>query len=536
MKLKLILLTLIVIIKFSVIELFEEVLIEVSIKEEEQNGTIIVDLRSYIKSFSLLNNSNSYKIKFVRPCSNFYIDDKNLFEIRSLKLDREEICQYETNCYLNCDLFIEKEEIKLIKLRINIEDINDHKPKFKKSFYSYEFDENLSTGFRFQLEQAEDKDISEENSIKNYYLNRINSSFFPFKLHYDKENHLLELILMENIKTNRRVQYIFELVVVDGKNENDKCLIEINILNNEQNDYLPPRLEKNLYEFYISNQNQTFIGQIHAENPSNINNKQIYYRLIPSVENSNLFRINETTGEIFLNENQKLNTFDQFYEIFIEAFYFNSLSSLTTVQIHFNFTDSFSNNERESFIQILIPKLFQRDQNQSQIFLRENLSVPLTILQLFVSSSSLKPFIEMKTSMDENYFYLKQLDQQLFEFILLKPLDYELIQKIYLDFILNRQNLTKKSLEIIIENINDCQPIFYQTNFDFQIQENNQKPFLLYTFQAFDQDNLNQIVYQIQTSGSDYFCFLFVFHSLDFEMFEEYLIYLMIVILSKTLC
>lgn len=514
---------LILIKNICLIKSFEEISIEVSIKEEEENGTMIIDLRSYIKSLSLLNNSNGYIIKFVRPCSNIYIDEKDLFKIRSLKFDREEICPYEKNCYLNCNLFVQKEDIKLIKIKINVEDINDHKPKFRKKFYSYEFDENLPIGFHFQLEQAEDKDLSEKNSIKYYYLNQFNLTNFPFKLHYDKENHLLELILIKNLEKNKNEKFLFELIVNDGENEEDKCLIEINILENKQNNYLPPKFDHNLYKFFIFNLNETCIGKVHAKSDTNKNNNdnndnKIYYRLIPSIENSNLFQINEITGEIFLNEKEKINFFDKFYEMFVEAFYLNYLSSLTTVQIYFNLTSQYNNNDinqndQENFIQILIPKIFHKYENK--IYLEENLTAPLTILQLFISSSSFS--LDMITSIDKNYFYLKQLDQQLFELILLKSFDYEFIQNVYLDFILNKQNSTKKSIEIIIKNINDCQPFFNQTNFLFHIQENNQIPFLLYTFQAYDRDDLNQIVYQIQSSGWISFSFYSYFYKNIFD-------------------
>jgi len=487
-------LLLILILNLYLIKCFEEIFIEVSIDEEQENGTLVVDLRSKIESLSYLNNSEGYQIKFVRPCLNIYFDEKNFFKILSLKIDREEICPYENNCYLICNLFIQKNEIKLIKLKINIKDINDHQPKFHKKFYFYEFlNENLiKNNFHIQLEQAEDKDLSPENSIENYYLNLTENNQFPFKLNYNKINHLLELILIENLQEKK---YFTELIVIDGKNSKDNCFIEINILENEKNDFYPPEFDLKLYQFFIFNQNQTFIGQVHAKNHLN-NKEQIYYRLIPStIINSNLFRINQTTGEIYL---QQFYSLDQFYELFVEAFYFNYISSLTTVQIYFNFTYQ----NQENFIQILIPKLFQNNLNENQIYLKENSSIPLTILQLFISSSSSSSSLEMKTSIEKNFFYLKQLDQQSFELILLKPLDYESIQNIYVDFILNS---TKKSIEIIIRNINDSPPSFNQSEIYLQIQENNQFPLLLHTFQAFDQDHLNEIIYEIQATGSSCF-------------------------------
>jgi hypothetical protein len=104
----------------------------------------------------------------------------------------------------------------------------------------------------------------------------------------------------------------------------------------------------------------------------------------------------------------------------------------------------------------------------------------------------------MKSSIDKNYFYLKQLDEQSFELILLKPFNYELIllkpfnyelillkpfnyeliQQIKLNFNLLNSSI-EKSIEIHIENINDCQPYFNRSIYYLQIQENNPSPFLL---------------------------------------------------------
>jgi hypothetical protein len=302
---------LILILNVSLIKCFEEIFLEVSIDEEQENGTLVVDLRSKISSLSLLKNSEGYQIKFVRPCLNFYFDENNFFKILSSKIDREEICPYENNCYFICNLFLQKEEIKLIKLKININDINDHKPKFNKKFYSFEFlNENLiKKKFFIQLEQAQDKDLSPENSITNYYLNLTENDDFPFQLYFNKENHLLQLILIENIPEETK-KFLVELIVVDGKYEKDNCFIEINILENQQNSFNPPEFSQKFYEFYIFNQNQTFLGQVQAKNSFQ---QRIYYRLIPSNNfNFDLFQINETTGEIFFKNKQKISSLNHF--------------------------------------------------------------------------------------------------------------------------------------------------------------------------------------------------------------------------------
>lgn len=495
-------------------ECFEEIFLEVSIDEEQENGTLIIDLR---KEISSLKNLKEYKIKFVRPCLNIYLNEKDKLKILSNKIDREEICPYENNCYLICKLLIEKEEIKLINLKINIKDINDHKPLFNKKFYLFNLlnKENSS----IELEQAKDKDLSLENSIKNYYLNltKEEENKFALKLNFNKEKHLLELILINNLQGIKKVKV--ELIVIDGKNEKDFCLIEINLLENEENLFLPPKFDSELYKFNIYNLNKTsFIGKVNAKTSLN---KEINYRLISTnIYYFHLFEINSKTGEIYLKENENENNLNEFYELFIEAFYFNYISSLTTVNIYFNLTSS---SFKENSIEILIPKLFQNSLNKNEIYLKENSSIPLTILQIFLSLPS---NLQMKTSIDKNYFHLKQLDEQSFELILLKTIDYELIENISLNFI---SNLIKKSIEIIILNINDSPPEFNQTKFFFQIKENYQiLPFLLYTFKAFDQDYLNDLTYEIQTNYSQFFLLnstngqLWILKSFDREIKSNY--------------
>ena len=386
---------------------------------------------------------------------------------------------------------------------------------FPKEYYSYNIlYENLieTNSFHLELEQAKDKDLSYQNSILNYYLNisqfqENETKKFPFELNYNKENHLLELILIDKINVNEiERKYLIELIVIDGQNEKDCCLIEINI---EENQFFSPIFTQKVYKFNINNSNEIFssLGQVKAKNHLNkIKKEKINYRLISSL-NSNLFKINETSGDIYFNNQFSLSSLNNFYDLLVESYYLNSISSLTNVFIYFNFDFNLNylkekEKENENLIQILIPKLFQNYQNSNEISLKENSSIPLTILQVFISSSSSSSSLsklEMNSSINiKNYFNLKQLDEESYELILIKSIDYEFIQNISLDFIFN---LNQKSIQIFIQNINDCLPIFNQSNFFFQINENNQIPFLLHTFQAFDQDQLDHLTYQLEITG-----------------------------------
>ncbi|UJR10748.1 hypothetical protein I4U23_014936 [Adineta vaga] len=519
----------------ALVQSFQELSLQLSIKEEQPNGTLIVDLTSHFPSF---NNTTSqgYLVKFVRPCPNIYLDHHNPFLLRALMIDREKLCPYERVCSFQCQLFLQKDHINFIQLKFSIEDINDHQAKFRKPMYSYELDQNLPLNYHLQLEQAEDQDYL---SHHNYSLNS-SSPFpfpFPFRLNFDENNHLLELILVDKLPLSPR-KYAFELIV-SSKDENgdekedDRCVIELEILSNEEKNSFPPEFQSKFYQFIVSNPNQTFIGQVHV-----VEKDQVFYRLISSNEqNLDLFQVNERTGEIFLKQKPSESNLNENYELFIEAFYPNYLSSLTTVQIFVNLTHSSSVSQQDYFIEILIPKLFQKNaSNLNAIYLQENTSVPLTLLQLFISTSSLSLLdISMTSwiSMDfREYFSLKQLDgddQQSLELILVKPFDYEIIQQFHLDFLLNPFNFTRKSFDVFIENINDCQPHFDQEQFHFQIQENNPFPLLLHTFHALDPDQLNNdLIYEMQTQDQDAFALnatsgqLWIAKALDREVQSQY--------------
>ena len=501
----------------SLVQSLQELSLDLSIKEEQPNGTLVADLTTHFPFFA--NNSHGYLVKFVRSCPNIYLDPHNPFFLRAFTIDREQLCPYERTCSFHCQLFLQKHDIHFIQLRFNIEDINDHPAQFRKRIYSYELDQNLPLNYHLQLEQAEDQDYLSRHT---YSLNISSaSSHFPFRLNYDDSNHLLTLVLVHPLPSSAR-KYAFALIVDnDQGKEEDRCLVELKILSSEQKNSSPPEFDSKFYQFIISDPNQTFVGKVHVqrnEQSRETHDDKVYYRLISSSEQTNdLFELNERSGEIFLRQKPSELSLSEMYELFIEAFYANYLSSLTTVHIAVNLTHSTSSSastsqQQDYFIEILIPKLFQKNaSNLNQIYLQENSTVPLTLLQLFISSSSISLLNVTLTSalrLDfRQYFSLKQLDsddQQSFELILIRPFDYELIQRFHLDFVLTSHNFTHKSFEVFVENINDCRPQFDENEYRFEVQENNAFPLLLHTFHVFDRDQMDNIVYEMQMQGEFY--------------------------------
>ena len=121
---------------------FEDISINLTIAEEQENGTELINLEEY---FQLLRNESidGYQREFLHSCEYFYfsIDDnhhhhhqreKKYWQILMKKLDREKLCPYDEKCELICKLYLKKEEIKLITLKISLNDIDDHQGRFLK--------------------------------------------------------------------------------------------------------------------------------------------------------------------------------------------------------------------------------------------------------------------------------------------------------------------------------------------------------------------------------------------------------------------
>ena len=320
-------------------------------------------------------------------------------------------------------------------------------------------------------------------------------------------------MLIDRLAAHYR-RYSFDLIVADADDaearEEDRCSIAIDVVSNEDERSSPPEFQSKLYQFTVSTAEQTHVGRVHVVHSDA---QDVYYRLISSDEHSlDLFQVDERTGDIVVKDKLCPSTGNELYEIFVEAFYPNYLSALTTVHVTCNFTQSSSSSSasQEHFIEVLIPKLLQKNSSHpSQLVLQENCSVPLPLLQLFVSSSSPSLLNATLTSSPPvvfgEYFALRQLDddQQSLELVLVKPFDYEHIRRLQLDFVLMGFDGTRRSLDVLIENANDCAPVLDQRHFRFQLPENQpHHPLLLHTFVAVDGDgHLDNITYHMQPDG-----------------------------------
>lgn len=200
--------------------------IEIHINEELPLSTILFITANNItyRLFDSGRNQNSF----------VYYNTTNGHILLSHPLDREYLCSEHICSCTQCKLVIELIEwqtpYRLLKLILNVDDINDHTPTFSSDNYQLNVIENIPIGFELSIEPASDADLG-ENSRVDYEL----KSHFdgPFEL-VKKSNGGLVLRVINEIDREKQDFYEYELIAYDHgtprRANSTKLSIQVNVI------------------------------------------------------------------------------------------------------------------------------------------------------------------------------------------------------------------------------------------------------------------------------------------------------------------
>lgn len=149
-------------------------------------------------------------------------------------VDREQLCAERLCSCSQCQLTIELIEwqlpYRLLQLILNIDDINDHVPRFPAKIFRSSLQENVPLGYELSLEHAHDADLG-ENSRLTYQLKQDDADG-PFEL-LTKTNGALTLRVKGRIDREQRDHYEYQLIVSDNgqpkKHSSTKLFIQIEV-------------------------------------------------------------------------------------------------------------------------------------------------------------------------------------------------------------------------------------------------------------------------------------------------------------------
>ncbi|CAI9733440.1 protocadherin beta-15-like [Octopus vulgaris] len=212
--------------------------------------------------------------------------------------------------------------MKILKIKIFIEDVNDHSPKFPKNEIPIQFLERDLKGTKIPLPNAIDEDISIKNSQITYMIKK--SKREPFSLSIKKRHDgvsIPELILEDKLDRELKDKYILTLEAKDGGNPPKTATLKVHISVIDVNDNTPVFSQK-LYNISINNSHQRHLPilTLKASDQDSGQNGKISYHFNHKTSRNiqKYFVLNKETGDLFLHDNFQFSK-KQSYKLFIEA-------------------------------------------------------------------------------------------------------------------------------------------------------------------------------------------------------------------------
>ncbi|XP_045727918.2 protocadherin gamma-B4-like [Mirounga angustirostris] len=245
------------------------------------------------------------------------------------RLDREQICGKKPACTLEFEAVAEN-PLNFYHVSVDIEDINDHSPKFTQTSFDLQISESTKPGARFILGSAHDADIG-TNSLQNYQLNP-NDHFSLVNKEKQDGSKYPELVLKTPLDREEQKSYQLTLTALDCGDPPLSSTAQIQVLVTDANDN-PPVFSQELYRVSILENvlPGTPVLRVMATDQDEGVNAQITFSFTEAGQITQ-FDLNSITGEITI-----LNTLDfeevKEYSIVLEARDGGGMIAQCTVEI-----------------------------------------------------------------------------------------------------------------------------------------------------------------------------------------------------------
>uniref|UniRef100_A0A8C7Q190 Cadherin domain-containing protein n=1 Tax=Oncorhynchus mykiss TaxID=8022 RepID=A0A8C7Q190_ONCMY len=223
--------------------------------------------------------------------------DKGILVV-SERIDREQLCGDVTPCSFSFEMILEN-PMELHRLTVEILDINDNAPIFRKNEIKFEIsDESASAGARFVLATADDPDVG-LNALQNYILTPNDN--FVLKQHTNPDaSKYAEMVLQKPLDREEHPLLSLKLIAIDGGNPQRSGTVNIEITVLDANDNAPVFNQSVYRAAVVENAlKSTYITTVNASDADSGSNGYISY-MFSNLKGtvSETFTIDAKTGVI----------------------------------------------------------------------------------------------------------------------------------------------------------------------------------------------------------------------------------------------
>ncbi len=502
-----------------------------SFPEEMEVGSVVANL---VADLGIdVQTLGRRKIRLDILANKKYLDvNKGTGELVILeRIDREYLCTSKTVCYLKMEVILEN-PVRIFNIELEIMDINDNAPYFRRDTINLDVSESTAVGERFSLSNAVDPDIG-SNSIKSYHLSE--SANFDIEIQTGRDgSKFADLILKKALDREEQAIHNLILTAVDGgvPARSGTASIIVRVLDTNDN---APKFDKDSYTINLTENAPigSLVVKLNATDRDEGSNSDITYSfsLYTSEKTQTAFELNPDSGEIRVREMINYEDFRIYdMEIIATDKGANSLSGKCKVKILI--TDMNDNHPEISIKSLSSP-------------VKEDIAVNTVIAVVSVSDkdSGENGQIDIHIS-DDLPFALKESSDNYYELLISEPLDREKVPEYDITItVTDRGNPSLSDNETItleLLDVNDNVPQFPKTFYTIPVMENNAPGALLSSLTAIDPDlHENQyLVYFIiekeivNTSMSMLFSInpengnLYALKTFDYEIEKEFLFHI----------
>ncbi|GAB1604142.1 protocadherin beta-15-like [Argonauta hians] len=414
-------------------------------------------------------------------------------------LDAESLCTYNKECSRTVKVAVRKAEIfiRIIKLTIIIEDVNDHSPEFSTGKISVKFAEDDHKGDKKTLLYAIDRDITGLNSQIIY---KIKQEYEPFSLLVKKRYDgvfIPELVLQDKLDREVKDSYMLTLEAKDGGHPPRTAMLKVHISVTDVNDNTPV-FSETLYNISISNSHQRHLPilTLKATDKDSGQNGEISYHFThkTSLHSQKYFLLKEN-GDIFLKDSFTFSGKNK-YILIIEAQDQGNppLRSIATVQVYI------VNNQNN------VPVInidFVTPLSDISTAVSEASKIGSFIAYVIVTDTDSGPNGEVVCDLKHDKFKLTKIDSKEYKMVVKGHLDREIMYHYKVSIVCqdmgSPQLESKKYFSVKVTDINDVEPHFTKDTFQFLTYENQKVDFPIGFINATDPDlgDGGQLTYSI---------------------------------------
>ncbi|XP_057588732.1 protocadherin gamma-B4 isoform X18 [Hippopotamus amphibius kiboko] len=283
------------------------------IPEEMPEGSVVGNLAKDLRLSVHELPTRKLRVSSEKPY--FTVSTESGELLVSSRLDREQICGKKPACALEFEAVAEN-PLNFYHVNVEIEDVNDHTPKFTQNSFELQISESTKPPARFILGSAHDADIG-TNSLQNYQLSPDDHFSLVIKEKLDGSKYP-ELVLKTPLDREEQKSYHLTLTALDFGDPPLSSTAQIQVLVTDANDN-PPVFSQELYRVELPENvlPGTIVLQVMATDQDEGVNAKITFSFTEAGQITQ-FDLNSDTGEVTI-----LNTLDyeevKEYSIVLEA-------------------------------------------------------------------------------------------------------------------------------------------------------------------------------------------------------------------------